>query len=160
MLAYGHNFFIGLNMSIKLPIYTEEAGTHKVTIYQEMEDGLFRRTGTQLLREFHHNFTGISVSEGEIVSSRYDRVEREWQTPTVTYHYGRPQSFYAFLRTQIKSNKIYVGSSSSMQGRIIKFSLHELQFKPSASRGVRNLAIKKYQEIIELMEVDGLDGNS
>ncbi len=140
-------------MSIKIPVYTEEFGTHKITIYQEMEDGTFRKTSTQLLREFRHNIESISTSKGEIVSKRYDRTEREWDTPTASFSYGRAKSFYAFLRDQIKKNKMYVGASSSMHGRIVKFTLHELRFKPATSSGIKLLAIQKYREAIELMEV-------
>ncbi len=141
-------------MSIKIPVYTEEFGTHKITIYQEMEDGTFRKTSTQLLREFRHNIESISVHEGEIVSNRYDRTEREWDTPTVIHNYGRPKSFYAFSREQIKKNKMYVGASSSMHGRIVKFTLHELRFKSTTSSGIKLLAAQKYREAIELMKVE------
>ena len=141
-------------MSIKIPVYTEEFGTHKITIYQEMDDGTFRKTSTQLLREFRHNIESISVHEGEIVSKRYDRTEREWETPTAIHNYGRPRSFYAFSREQIKKNKIYVGATSSMHGRIMKFALHELRFKPTTSQAIKMLAARKYREAVDLMEVE------
>jgi len=137
-------------MDIKIPVYTEESGVHRVTIFQGMDDGSFRRTGTQLLREFRYNIQDVGVNEGEIISSRYDRSERVWNTPTALHHYGRPRSLFAFLRSQIKKNKLYVGASSSIHGRIIRFSLHELKFKPTTSRGVRMLATRKYREAIDL----------
>ncbi len=137
-------------MATKIPVYTEDLGIHRITVYEEMGDGTFRRTATELLREFKNSITSVGTNEGEIVSNRFDRTQRDWQTPTVLHQYGRAKSFYAFSRSQIKKNKIYVGSISSLHGKVVKFSLHELKFGLSSSQGLRTLAIKKYQEAIEL----------
>ena len=135
---------------INTPVYSDENGMPYVCIYTEDEDGTFRRTQTEPLRLLRDDIKGISISQGEMVSSPYDRQDRDWATPTVSFHYGRPQSFYQFLREKVARNQFFVFAKPVYSGHITKFSLHELQLKPSASQ--RKIAIlkEKYIEALEL----------
>jgi hypothetical protein len=84
-------------MLINAPVYSDENGLPTVSIFKESEDGTFRKTQDEPLRLLRDDITGISVQQGELVSARFDRQERQWRTPTVIFHYGRPQSFYRFF---------------------------------------------------------------
>ena len=137
-------------MLTNIPVYSAQNGVHFVNIYTEDEDGTFRRTQDEPLRLLRDDITGISSPQGELVSHKFDRQERHWDAPTVSFHYGRPQSLYHFLRERIAKNKFYVFSKPTLSGRLSKFNLHELKLKPAIS--TRKLAIlkEKYTESIDL----------
>ncbi len=135
---------------ISVPVYSDENGIPHISIYVEDEDGTFRRTQSEPLRMLRDDIQGISISQGDLVTSRYDRQERKWQSPTVTFHYGRPQSFYHFLRGKVAHNRFFVFAKPQLAGHISRFSIHELQLKNYTSQ--RKIAIlkEKYIEALQL----------
>lgn len=135
---------------ISVPVYSDENGTPYISIYVEDEDGTFRRTQNELLRLLRDDIKGISTSQGELVSGSYDRYDRDWSVPTVTFHYGRPQSFYQFLREKVARNRFFVFTKPQLSGHITKFSLHELQLKRSSSQRKLSILKEKYVEALEL----------
>lgn len=137
-------------MLISAPVYSNESGSHFICIYSEDEDGTFRRTQNEPLRMLRNDIQGISSSQGELVSKHYDRYTREWNTPTVTYHYGRPQSFYQFLREKLARNKFFVFSKPVLSGHISKFTVHELQLKSGVSQRKVSILKEKYCESVQL----------
>lgn len=137
-------------MLIQAPVYSDQNGTHFVNIYEETEDGTFRRTQNEPLRQLRNNIKGISRSQGELISQPYDRQERKWGTATVSFHYGRPQSFYHFLRDMLAKNRFYVFSKPQLSGHLIKFDAHELLLKPGTSQRHLTLLKEKYVEAINL----------
>ena len=139
-------------MFIQAPVYHNENDTHYINIYEETEDGTFRRTQNEPLRQLRNNIKGISLSQGELVSPVYDRQERKWSTATVSFHYGRPQSFYYFLRDMLARNKFYVFSKPQLSGHLIKFEAHELILKPGTSQRHLSLLKEKYVESIDLWD--------
>ena len=139
-------------MLIQAPIYYEQNNTHFVNIYEETEDGTFRRTQSEPLRQLRNNIKGISRTQGELVSAMYDRQERRWSSATVSFHYGRPQSFYYFIRDMVAKNKFYVFSKPQLSGHLIKFDVHELVLKPGTSQRHFSLLKEKYVEAINLWD--------
>lgn len=137
-------------MLINAPVYTLQNNTHFVNIYIESEDGTFKRTQSEPLRLLRDDFAGISMSQGELVSHHFDRQERSWSTATVTYHYGRPQSFYQFLRDMVARNKFFVFSKPVLAGHLIKFDVHELKLKNSISQRKISILKEKYIEALDL----------
>jgi hypothetical protein len=135
---------------ISVPVYSDENGLPQISIYAEDEDGTFRRTQSEPLRLLRDDIKGISISQGDLVSNHYDRQDRNWQSPTVTFHYGRPQSFYQFLRDKVAHNRFFVFTKPQLSGHISKFSLHELQLKNSTSQRKISLLKEKYVEALEL----------
>ena len=134
---------------IRIPVYFDLSGMHQIAIYEEMDDGTFRRTNEQPICLLRDNIEGIGPAVGELVSSRFDREERCWSSPTILLSH-RPQSFYHFFRAQIKQRKIYVFARGSLSGRLTRFDLHELQLKPTASRQIQSLLAKKMVEALAL----------
>jgi hypothetical protein len=141
-------------MLTNVPVYSTQNNTHFVNIYVESEDGTFRRTQNEPLRLLRDDIAGISMSQGELVSQHYDRHERQWASATVTYHYGRPQSFYQFLREKVAQNRFFVFSKPVLSGHLIKFDVHELKLKPSMSQRKISILKEKYLEALELWSKD------
>jgi len=139
-------------MLIQAPVYYEQNDTHYVNIYEETSDGTFRRTQSEPLRLLRDSIKGISRTQGELVSAQYDRQERSWSSATVSFHYGRPQSFYYFIRDMLKKNKFFVFSKPQLSGHLIKFDLHELILKPGTSQRHFSLLKEKYTESIDLWD--------
>ena len=137
-------------MYANTPVYFEQNGVHFVNIYLETEDGTFRRTQGEPLRLLRDNIKGISNIQGELLTKLSDRSERSWSSATVTFHYGRPQSIYRFLREMVARNKYFVFSKPQLSGRISRFNLHELELKPGTSQRHRSLLKEKYLESIQL----------
>jgi hypothetical protein len=96
------------------------------------------------------NIGGISTPQGEVISAKFDKNDRHWRSPTVSFHYGRPQSIYQFLRQQLASNRFFVFTKPNLSGRIIQFTLHELRLKPGTSQKILKLLKEKYVEAIDL----------
>jgi|GEM_PF-1500316 len=142
---------------ISVPVYSDENGIPQISIYVEDEDGTFRRTQSEPLRLLRDDIQGISIVQGDMVSSAYDRQERNWQTPTVTFHYGRPQSFYQFLRDKIVHNRFFVFTKPQLSGHISKFSLHELKLKNSTSQRKVAILKEKYIEALRLWPEEELE---
>jgi len=137
-------------MYINAPVYSEQNGVHFINIYNELEDGTFRRTQDEPLRLLRNNIKGVSNIQGELLTSLSDRTERSWNSATVTFHYGHPKSFYTFLRDMLARNKYFVFSKPQLSGRISKFDLHELVMKPGTSQRHLTLLKEKYIESIQL----------
>jgi hypothetical protein len=137
---------------ISVPVYSDENGIPQISIYVEDEDGTFRRTQSEPLRLLRDDIQGISITQGDMVSSAYDRQERNWQTPTVTFHYGRPQSFYQFLRDKVAHNRFFVFTKPQLAGHISKFSLHELKLKNSTSQRKVAILKEKYIEALQIWQ--------
>lgn len=135
---------------VRIPVYFEVLGMHRVEVFQELDDGSFRRTGDEPLRPLRDNIVGIGPAAGELVSIQYDRTARIWRAPTVKAHGQRPRSVYEFLRGQIHRHKLFVFSKPSLNGRLVRFDLHELRLKPTVSTQVLSLLAKRYCEAIEL----------
>jgi len=145
---------------ISVPVYSDENGTPQISIYAEDEDGTFRRTQSEPLRLLRDDIKGISIIQGDLVSNHYDRQNRHWQSPTVTFHYGRPQSYYQFLRDKVAHNRFFVFAKPQMSGHISKFSLHELQLKNSTSQRKIALLKEKYIEALELWPQEQLEAQA
>lgn len=141
-------------MLARIPVYSDENNLHFISIFVEEPDGTFKRTQSEPLRLLRDNFDGISITQGEITSTKFDRNSRRWATPTVSFHYGRPQSIYQFLRDKVAANKFYVFSKPNLSGRIIQFSLHELKLKPSVSQQKLKLLKEKYIEALDLWSAE------
>jgi len=137
-------------MSARIPVYSDENNLHFIAIFVEESDGTFKRTQEEPLRMLRDNIDGISISQGDVVSPKFDKNPRRWKAPTVSFHYGRPQSVYQFLRDMVAANKFYVFTKPNLSGRIIKFTLHELKLKPSMSQQKLKLLKEKYVESLEL----------
>jgi len=129
---------------VNIPVYSNENGLHLITIYTEDEDGTFRRTQDEPLRLLRDDIKGISPVQGDMVSHKYDRQTRQWGEPTVSFHYGRPQSYHQFLRKNLARNKFYVFSKPSLSGRLSRFDLHELLLKISISQRKISILKEKY----------------
>jgi len=137
-------------MLVNVPVYSTQNNTHFVNIYAESDDGTFRRTQNEPLRLLRDDIAGISMPQGELVSQQYDRHNRQWASATVTYHYGRPQSFYQFLREKVAQNKFFVFSKPALSGHLIRFDVHELKFKSSMSQRKLGILKEKYLEALDL----------
>ena len=137
-------------MLARIPVYSDENNLHFISIFEEESDGTFKRTQAEPLRMLRDNIDGISISQGDVISTKYDKNSRRWKTPTVSFHYGGPQSIYQFLRDKVAVNKFYVFTKPNLSGRIIQFSLHELKLKPSISQQKLKLLKEKYVESLEL----------
>lgn len=146
-------------MMINVPVYTDENGYKLICIYVEEDEGTFKRTQNEPLRMLRNDIKGISIVQGELVSSKYDRYSREWRTPTVTYHYGKPQSFYYFIREKLARNKFFVFSKPTLSGHISKFTLHELQLKNSISQRKISILKEKYCEALALWSEEEYEAN-
>lgn len=134
---------------IRIPVYFDLNGIHQISIFEEMDDGTFRRTTEQPMRLLRENLVGIGPSVGQLISTQYDRQVRQWQTPTIMIG-GRPSSYYQFFRDQLKRRKIHIFSRPSLVGRLIQFDLHELRLKPGSSAQVQALLTRKLVEAIDL----------
>ena len=137
-------------MSARLPVYSDENNLHFVSIFVEEADGTFKRTQAEPLRLLRDNINGISISQGDVISPKFDKNARCWESPIVSFHYGRPQSIYQFLRDKVAVNKFYVFTKPNLSGRIIQFTLHELLLKPTLSQQKLKLLKEKYVESLEL----------
>lgn len=134
----------------RIPVYTDENQLHHISIFIEEPDGTFKRTQSEPLRMLRDNIEGISTPQGDIVSPKFDKNDRQWRSPTVTFHYGRPQSLYQFLRQKIATNRFYVFTKPNLSGRIIQFTLHELKLKSGTSQQILKLLKEKYVEAVDL----------
>lgn len=140
----------GTQKLAKLPVYSDENNLHHVSIFIEESDGTFKRTQAEPLRLVRDHIIGISTPQGDVVSNKFDKNERRWGAPTVSFHYGRPQSIYQFLRDKVALNRFYVFTKPNLSGRITQFTLHELKLKPSISQRILKLLKEKYIESIDL----------
>ena len=137
-------------MLAHIPVYSDENNLHHVSIFVEEPDGTFKRTQAEPLRMLRDNIDGISTTQGDVISHKFDKNERHWKSPTISFHYGRPQSIYQFLRQKIAVNKFYVFTKPNLSGRIIQFTLHELKLKPGTSQKILKLLKEKYVEAVDL----------
>jgi len=137
-------------MMTRIPVYSDENNLHHISIYVEDTDGTFLRTQSEPLRMLRDNIEGISTVQGNIVSSKFDKLERAWSSPTVSFHYGRPQSIYNFMREKIAENIFFVFARPNMTGRIMRLTLHQLKLKRSVSQQQLKLIKEKYIEAIDL----------
>ena len=137
-------------MLARIPVYSDENSLHFISIFEEESDGTFKRTQAEPLRMLRDNINGISIPQGDVISTKFDKNSRRWKTPTVSFHYGRPQSIYQFLRDKVAVNKFYVFTKPNLSGRIIQFTLHELKLKPTISHQKLKLLKEKYVESLDL----------
>jgi hypothetical protein len=137
-------------MPVRIPVYSEPGGVPQIVIYEETEEGAFRRTAEQPLRALRESIEGVGPPVGELLSPRADREERRWETPTVKYHIGRPQSAYRFLRERAAQRRLIVATAPAGAARFFKFELRELLLKHSTSSGVRAMMIRKYLAALEV----------
>jgi hypothetical protein len=137
-------------MLARIPVYSDENNLHFISVFVEESDGTFKRTQSEPLRLLRDNFDGISITQGSVVATKFDKNPRRWETPTVSFHYGRPQSIFQFLREKVAINKYYVFCKPNLAGRITQLSLHELKLKPSISQQKLKLLKEKYVEALDL----------
>lgn len=135
-----------------IPVYTDLNGIHDVTIFRENEDGSFSKTPGQPLRQLRENFVGVTNPIGTLITQRYDRSERAWNTPTALPYSGRPRSFYTFVRENLEKRRIIVATTQSSQGKSVRLFLNVLKLSPSVGQGTLKLIITKYLEAINLWE--------
>ena len=95
-------------MSLKIPVYSDQYGYHQINFWTQAANGMFHRTSEWLMPHLLINFSDLSESQGEMVSSAYVRNHYDWQSPTVYNYMGRPSSLYHFLREQAKQLRIFV----------------------------------------------------
>jgi len=134
---------------VRIPVYFDLNGIHQIAIFEQTDDGTFRRTSVEPMRLLRDNIEGIGPVVGELICRQHDREQRIWHSPTVI-SMNRPYSYYHFLRQQLKSRKIFVFSRTSRSTRITRLQMHELKLKATASVQVRSLLTKKLIEAIEL----------
>lgn len=137
-------------MPARIPVFVDQNGIFDIAIFQENEDGSFSRTPEQPLRQLRDNIQGVSNPIGTLVSQRYDRSERPWHSPTALPYSGRPQSFYSFVRENLKRRRIIVATVPSSQGKSIRLFINELKLKPTMGQGSIKLFMNKYLEAIHL----------
>lgn len=138
-------------MGTRVPVYTDTSGVAQITLYEEQGDGTFHKTAVQALRQFREYIVGLSFpAVGVLVSNRFDRGERPWQSPTVLSANGRARSYYAFLRDCVKQHRLVVMTTPSLSGRLFRFNVHELQLKRDMSSQVFSLVAAKYLEALEV----------
>jgi len=137
-------------MSIKVPVYSDENSLHHIALYSEEADGTFKRTQSEPLRLLRDNIDGVTNTQGDLVAAQFDKIERKWDLPTISFHYGKPQSFYQFLREKVAKNKFYVFTAPNMSGRIARLNLHELKLKTSTSQRILSILKEKYLESLTL----------
>ena len=140
---------------VKIPVYFDLNGIHQIAIFEEMDDGTFRRTSEQPIRLLRESILGIGPSVGDLVSAHYDREERQWHSPTVHFKHCY-SSYFRFLREQLHHHNLFVFSRESLTSRITRLNIHELQLKSTASRQVHSLLAKKLADAIEL-DLDRVD---
>ena len=119
-------------------------------MYEEEVDGTFKRTQLLPVRHMHDNIRGISIPQGQLVAAQFDKLQHQWSTPTVSFHYGKPQSYYQFLREKVALNRFYVFTKPNLSGRIMCLSLHELKLKNGVSQRILSLFKEKYVEAADL----------
>lgn len=134
---------------VKIPVYFDLHGIHQIALFEEMDDGTFRRTTEQPIRLLRESILGIGPAMGDLVSAHYDREERQWHLPTVHFKH-RYSSYFRFLREQLHQHNLFVFSRESLTSRITRLNIHELQLKSTASRQVHSLLAKKLAEAIDL----------
>lgn len=130
---------------IKIPVYSDLGGIHQIVMYEETDNGIFRRTSDQPMRLLRQHIEGIGAKVGELMANRFDRSQRFWLTPTVLYN-QQPHSYFQFCREQLSQQKIYVFSRGLLSDRLTHFDVHELILKPSASRQIIALLTHKIAE--------------
>lgn len=145
---------------VKIPVYFDLNGIHQIALFEEMDDGSFRRTTEQPIRLLRESILGIGPVVGDLVAAVNDREERQWHSPTVHFKH-RYSSYFRFLREQAHQHKLFVFSRESLSTRTTRLNLHELQLKSTASRQVHSLLSKKLAEAIDLdverKEAEGAD---
>ena len=129
----------------KIPVYTHLGGIHQLLMYEETENGIFRRTADQPMRLLREHIEGIGEKVGELMANRFDRLQRFWLTPTVLYN-QQPHSYYQFFREQLRQQKVYVFSRGLLSDRLTHFDMHELMLKPSVSSQINVLLTRKIAE--------------
>jgi len=134
---------------VKIPVYFDLNGIHQIAIFEERDDGSFRRTTEQPMRLLRESIMGIGPAVGELVSTLNDREERQWHSPTVHFRH-RYSSYFRFLREQLHQHRIFVFSRESISARVTRLNVHELQLIPTASRQVHSLLMKKLIEAVDL----------
>ncbi|NOZ52260.1 MAG: hypothetical protein GXP08_03810 [Gammaproteobacteria bacterium] len=137
-------------MPIKVPVYSDENSLHHILLYSEEADGTFKRTQSEPLRLLRDNIDGVTSKQGDLVAAQFDKIKRNWQLPTISFHYGKPQSFYHFLREKVARNKFYVFTAPNLSGRITRLNLHELKLKVSVSQRILSILKEKYLEALLL----------
>jgi len=147
-------------MLIKTPVYADEYGAPKVSVYKQSEDGTFRKTVSEPFRALGDNIAGIGLARGELLSPMYDRQPRQWHTPTILCDNCRPMSFYHFIRTQLASNKFFVCAKPIYGGQIRKFTIHELKLKNSVSQRKITMFKDKLAEAIDLWAIESHQGEN
>ncbi len=135
---------------VLIPVYRDQNGIAQIRLYQLTAEGVFKPTAGEPLRSLRDNIVGASLPVGELLSTRFDRSQRGWSTPTLLPVSGRPQSVYRYLRNELAHNRLPVGMTASEHGRLQRMSIHCLQLKPNISAGVRGLLMRKYSEAIRL----------
>ncbi len=134
----------------RIPVYNDSTGVPNIYIWEETPDGYFRRTGEQPLGALRGGIEDIGPQVGELLSHRSDRERRRWDTPTVRYHLGHPQSWYQFIRDRLKERRIVVVTTPVMLARVLKFDVHEINFKRSASLSTIRIMINRYAEALDI----------
>lgn len=141
-----------------IPVYTDLNSIHQVQLFRQSDDGTFRRTGVEPLRMLRENITGISYNKGELISSHFDRDEHKWSSPTVRVNAVQCQSYYRYLHRTLPRNQLMVAVPSSMYGRLFRFAVHELTFKPGISKAILRLIRERYTDALDLWSEDCLKG--
>jgi len=134
---------------INLPVYFDLNGIHQISLFTEQDDGSFRRSMEQPVRTLRDNIIGISTVQGQLVAARYYRGDCTWTTPTIEY-YSKSYSYYQFMRERLQHWKFPVFTCPSLQGRLIRFDIHELILKPGVSRQVLSLLSRKFVDALQV----------
>ena len=134
-----------------VPVFSDQNGIPAILLYREdRETGAFRRYPADPLRVVRDNIEGISEPVGDLVSRRYDREARDWESPTICIGRNRPRSFYQFMRDGFNDREIHVATASSLHGRITHLKVHRLKLKATLSQGAKAVFAKRFMEALQL----------
>ena len=132
-------------MSVLIPMYTGDHGVHRIELYRLTPEGELRRTGQELARALRDNVVGLGAAVGRMTAGR---TGAETDGPLVQDTRGRSHDLAEFLRREAKALRFVVAARPS-SSRAPRVDLHELCFKPGASRQVLALFSRRYVEALE-----------
>lgn len=138
---------------VQVPVIYEESGLLHICIYRETEDGFFQKTPQRPFVSLSSNIRGISLPQGSLSSCGFERMPHPWRSASVSFHYGRPMSYYEFARTQLKRNRMYVFSLPTLAARCTRLQLHQLYFRPDFSQQKFKLFRSKFMQATNLWMV-------
>ncbi|NNC98391.1 MAG: hypothetical protein HKN88_10015 [Gammaproteobacteria bacterium] len=142
-------------MVVSIPVLEDMNGYFIITLYESSTDGNFKRTGKRPFRILTGVINGVSSPLGSVeCNPRIRRSMITWRSPSVIrYADPRPQSVYQFFRENLVARKYYIATSPYSAARTKKLDLHEIQFKPGVSPGIKKLFSEKCVDAMRIWGV-------